>query len=198
MRQMFRAQLITQMGFDQVLEAENGQIAIEIVRTEKPRLVLLDLDLPQMGGLEVIPRLKAIDSEILILVLSGQSVSVYGHRVLKLGANGFVSKTEKVEDILSAIKMVLAGYQVFPAKTEPLEHFVFDIKGGAELLDKLTDKEMLVLELLVKGCSNQEIARDLHISHKTVSSHKVNLMEKLGVANIAELLNFAHWLQLKS
>jgi two-component system response regulator EvgA len=198
MRLLFKTQLAGVLDIGTIVEADNGQSAVKIARELRPDLVILDLDLPQMSGMDVIPRLKALDSAILILVVSALNVVIYGSRTLRLGADGFISKTEDVSGILRAVEMVMAGYSVFPSgnsapPTMPLQGQELIRPGveGVAQFSQLTNKEMLVLGLLVKGLANQAIADTLHISHKTVSSHKVNLMKKLGVSNVVELVDTA-------
>lgn len=196
-RLVLKTQLANLLGVAKVLEADNGQAAVEVVRKERPDLVVLDLDLPGMGGLEVIPRLRALHPRIRILVFSGQSAAVYGRRIMELRADGFVSKTEDVSEILRAVEMVMAGYRVFPEIAGRASPSLAD-KDEEARLRQLSNKEILVLGLLVKGQSNQTIGEALHISSKTVSSHKVNLMKKLRVSSLVELVDLARRFHLTS
>lgn len=198
MRMIFRTQLANRMGIGDVLEADNGRSAVEITRKEQPDIVILDLDLPRMGGLEVIPRLRAEHPGVRILVVSGQDAHTYGYRTMDLGADGFVSKTENINAIIRGVEMVMAGYRVFP--TDP------DGPGSAppsrdalddeQRLKQLSNRELLVMRMLVKGQSNQAIAAALHLSPKTISTHKVNLMRKLGASSMIELADFARRVNL--
>ncbi|WP_353192616.1 response regulator transcription factor [Pandoraea pnomenusa] len=190
MRLVLRTQLASVLGIGTILEAGNGPAAVELTKTAAPDLVVLDLDLPGTGGMELIPRLKSIHPTIRILVFSGQNPAVYGPRVMALAADGYVSKTEDISEILRAVEMVLAGYRVFPEAVTSSASNV-DGKGDEARLRELSNKEILVLGLLVKGHSNQAIAEMLHISNKTVSSHKINLMKKLRTSSVVELADLA-------
>lgn len=116
---------------------------------------------------------------------------------MELRADGFVSKTEDVSEILRAVEMVMAGYRVFPEVAGRSGPALGD-KDEEARLRQLSNKEILVLGLLVKGQSNQVIGEALHISSKTVSSHKVNLMKKLRVSSLVELVDMARRFHLTS
>jgi two-component system response regulator EvgA len=190
-RLLLRTHLANLLGIGTILEAENGRAAIDITRQERPDLIILDLDLPAMGGLEAIPRLKLQHPAARILVLSGHDASVYAPRAMRMGARGFVSKTEDIGEVMRSVEMVIAGYRVFPADSMQSRSSYLDGNDDADRLSQLSNKEMSVLELLVKGQSNKNIAELLHISNKTVSSHKISLMRKLGVTGVVELVEFA-------
>lgn len=115
MRLVLKNHLLQLLGVDEVIEADNGQCAIELVRLRMPELVLLDLDIPRSSGLDVAPRLRAIHPQIRILVVTALDPAVFVSRSWQAGAQGFVSKTQDLKEILRAVEAVLAGYTVFPA-----------------------------------------------------------------------------------
>ncbi|CAG2157166.1 Putative transcriptional regulator [Cupriavidus yeoncheonensis] len=171
----------------QVLEADNGQAAVEIVRQYAPDIVVLDLDIPRINGLDVIPRIKAIQPTIRVLVISGQDQNTFAPRARQAGAHGFVSKTQELPEIVRCMESVLAGYSVMP-----------DVAGGcAEGLDEgrrlgsLSDKELVIMQMLARGISNKRIGEALFISSKTVSTHKTRIMEKLGARSLVDVIDFA-------
>ena len=171
-------------------EAENGPEAITMVRELRPALVILDLDLPRMNGLELIERLRTIDPALKLLVLSAQQESIFATRALQAGANGFMSKSEDMSAIVQASMSVLAGYSVFPSSA------LVSLSGApgtstATLIRSLSDRELTVMQHLARGQSNKEIADTLLISNKTVSSYKTRIFEKLGITTLVELLDIA-------
>jgi len=189
MRLVIRLQLSQVLGVAQVFEADNGHEAVQLVRHAQPGLVLLDLDLPRLNGLDAIPRIQRLQPAVRILVISAQSAAVYAPRVQTAGAHGFISKTRHIPDILRAIEAVLSGYKVYP------DHGRADVPANdaetARLVGRLSDREIMVMQMLVRGMSNKEIGKTLYISNKTVSTYKTRLMRKLGVGSLVELVDLA-------
>lgn len=187
MRVVLKTHLSQVLGVTHVLEADNGQAAVEIVRQYAPDVVILDLDIPRINGLDVIPRLKAIQPNVRILVISGQDQNTFAPRARQAGANGFVSKTQELPEIVRCVESVLAGYSVMP------DAAVGRVEGGDEAgrLGSLSDKELVILQMLAKGMSNKQIGEVLFISNKTVSTHKTRIMEKLGARSLVDVIDFA-------
>ncbi|SFM63975.1 response regulator transcription factor [Variovorax sp. OV329] len=176
--------------FKVVGEADNGPAALSVIRAKLPALVILDLDLPKLSGLELMGRLRVSNPDIHVLVLSAQQESVFAARALLAGASGFLSKSEDLSAIVQAARSVLAGYSVFPksalfAGPRP--------PSGAQagFIDSLSDREVTVLQYLARGLSNKEVGEALQISNKTVSSCKSRLLEKLKISTMVELVDFA-------
>ncbi|MGX0135972.1 response regulator [Cupriavidus metallidurans] len=190
-RLVIKTQLSQVLGVSSVLEADNGQAAIDVVRQCKPDLVILDLDIPKINGLEVILRLKAIQPGIRVLVISGQDPMTFAPRAMQVGAKGFVSKMQDMTDIMRCVESVLAGYTLFPAEVVESGAVPGKAREDSELLQQLTDKEIQIMQMLSKGMSNKAIGDSLFISNKTVSSHKTRIMEKLHVTTLLELIDFA-------
>ncbi|WP_432262636.1 response regulator [Cupriavidus sp. TMH.W2] len=186
-RVVLKTHLSQVLGVTHVLEADNGQAAIEIVRQYTPDVVILDLDIPKINGLDVIPRLKASHPAVRILVISGQDQNTFAPRARQAGAHGFVSKTQELAEIVRCAESVLAGYTVMPE----IGHGKSGDAGEAERLATLSDKELVVMQMLAKGMSNKEIGEVLFISNKTVSTHKTRVMEKLGARSIVDVIDFA-------
>jgi len=192
LRMVLAMQLRGIPGIGEIHEASNGQDALEIMRRHAPDLVILDLDIPRINGLDLIPRLRAANEGVRILVVSGQDVNTFAARVMQAGAQGFVSKLEDMPRIAKAMESVLAGYTIFPdtaveAATAPSGRTTSD----EELLRSLSDKELLVLQMLARGMTNKAVADSLYISNKTVSTHKTHIMQKLRVGTLVELVDFA-------
>lgn len=186
-RVVLKTHLSQMLGVTHVLEADNGQAAIEIVRQYAPDVVILDLDIPKINGLEVIPRLKAIHPGVRILVLSGQDQNTFAPRARQAGAHGYVSKTQELPEIVRCAESVLAGYTVMPEiDRSKAEHPDEDAR-----LASLSDKELSIMQMLAKGMTNKEIGDTLFISNKTVSTHKTRIMEKLGARSIVDVIDSA-------
>lgn len=180
------------LGVFNVFEAENGQTAVEIARQEQPELAILDLDIPRINGLEVIPRLKLAHSGIRVLVLSGQDASTFAPRAMRAGAHGFIAKSQEMKEIMRGVEAVMAGYTVFPMS---IGGAAIALSASAdeeeEKLKQLSDKELMILQMLSKGMSNKKIGDALFISDKTVSTYKSRIQEKLGLSSLAGLIEFA-------
>lgn len=191
-RLVIKTHLMQLLGVTDVIEAENGQAAVEMARQQMPDLAILDLDIPRINGLEVIPRLRLAHAPMRVLVLSGQETRSFAPRTMRAGAQGFVGKSQEMKEIMRGIEAVLAGYTVFPmtsrgaglsAATEAL--------GEEDKLKLLSDKELIILQMLSKGMSNKTIGDALFISDKTVSTYKSRIQEKLGLSSLAGLIEFA-------
>jgi two-component system, NarL family, response regulator EvgA len=192
MRLVVRMQLKQLLGIEEVIEADNGQTAVEMARQFTPKLAILDLDIPRISGFDVIPRLKLVHPPIRILVLSGHDPATFAPRAMRSGVHGFVGKSQEMKEIMRGIEAVLAGYTVFPvtaggggmASSFGTEH-------EEERVRLLSDKELVILQMLSKGMSNKAIGDALFISDKTVSTYKSRIQEKLGLSSLAALIEFA-------
>lgn len=192
MRLVLKAQLAQLLGVSRILEADNGQSALDAVRRHQPDLVILDLDLPRMSGLDVAPRLRRAHPSVRILVVSGQDAFAFAERAAQAGAQGFVSKTQDVREIVRCVESVLAGYSVFPAfPMPPRARRARPTADDEAMLSGLSDRELDVLRLLARGWSNKAIATALFISNKTVSSFKSRIMGKVRARTLVELVDFA-------
>lgn len=172
-------------------EAVDGAQALEGLRRELPDLLLLDINMPGLSGPDLITRIKSHWPQLPILVLSMHNEGQVAARVLKAGASGYVTKDSEIEVLLGAIRKVAGGGKfIVPELAEKL---VFDVSLGRDRLlhHTLSDREMEVFRLLVAGQGVNEIAEQLCISNKTVSTHKTRLMEKLGISSTAELVRYA-------
>lgn len=139
-------------------------------------LIVLDIGLPEGDGLEILRRLKVRYPSVPVLIYSAREDSYHLRSAQKLGASGYVIKSQRMEQLLSAIIAVLGGHRVFPP-----------VAGPDEL--PLTDKERQIMALLAEGFSNLDIAEQLHISNKTVSTHKKNILAKTGARSVIDLAN---------
>ena len=167
--------------------SSDGHDLRALLHLKKPNLVILDLSMPDSDGLKIIRDIQRIDSEIKILVYSSHEERVFAPEVANLGANGFLTKNKPQQAVLLTIRSILMGNNVFPRRDS---HGSAPSKD-ADILHKLSDREKDVLMNLIKGKKNIEISRQLFISQKTVATHKYNLMKKLNVHNIVELIGYA-------
>ncbi len=183
-------------------QADSLEQAMIRIRADRPDVVLLDLALGQEDGLALLPRMQAIRKEIPVLVLSNYREDVYGERVLRAGAMGFINKDASWEQIVAAIRMVLRGKRyVSAALAERLLEQAFDNKRSrrrgtaagrrASLVDSLTDRELTVFRLLGEGLTTRQIAQQLFVSAHTIDSHRENIKRRLKLANGDELKRLA-------
>ncbi len=187
--------LLEREGYQIVAECDTGVDCMQAVRTLEPDLVILDLGIPKLDGFSVIARLRAARVVTRVLILTSNDSRSHAVRCLQAGAAGFLCKDDKLDELPTAVKAVLSGYTYFPqvvvsqlyetagAAAEPAEN--------ASEISKLSDRELTILGLLAKGMSNLEIAETLMISHKTVSTYKVRLMQKLNTPNMVSLIKLA-------
>ena len=188
-RSGLRRLLSTEPAFD-IEEAATGQEALSIVRQFQPDLVILDLNLPGIGGLEVINRLKIENARIRILVLSMHDNPIYVARVMQAGAKGYVSKNAPPDQILAAIKRVAAG-QTFIGNEIAQELALWNIRSSSHPLTALSTRDLEDSRLLGDGSSLPEIASVIGVSYKTVANHCTQIKAKLGTARTADLIRIA-------
>jgi DNA-binding NarL/FixJ family response regulator len=182
--------------FEIVGEASDGPSALTVIRELQPKLVILDLDLPRLNGLDVIERVRKLHRGIKLLVLSGQQESIFGARAVKAGANAFISKTEDLQRLIQAAHTVLAGYSMFATSVLASQSALADGTRPGALIKSLSDRELTVLQYLARGLSNKEIAETLLISNKTISGYKARIFQKLSISSLVELVDFSRAHQL--
>ncbi len=172
-------------------EAVDGAQVLEGLRSALPDLLLLDINMPGLSGPDLITRIRSHWPSLPILVLSMHNEAQVAARVLKAGASGYVTKDSEMEVLLAAIRRVAGGGKfIVPELAEKL---VFDVSLGSDRTahHTLSDREQEVFRMLVAGQGVNEIAEQLCISNKTVSTHKTRLMEKLNLSSTAELVRYA-------
>ena len=172
-------------------EAENAQQTLAQVQGHDWDLVILDVSMPGRSGVDVLGDLKGMRPKLPVVVLSMHPEDQYGKRVLKAGASGYMNKDSAPEELIKAIRRVLAGGRyVSPALAEVL---ALDLgRGGDQPLHaRLSDRELEVLRLMGSGKSVSEIAEVLHLSATTVSTYRARILEKMRLRTTAELMNYA-------
>ncbi len=178
-------------------EAGDAAEGMSVIRQLKPDLVIVDLSLPGANGIELIKNIRAEFQKLPVLILSMHDESLYALRALRAGAQGYVMKQEALENVVNAIREVLAGrpYLSHEMSAKLITNFA---SGSSQVnpTDKLSDRELEILELIGKGRDVREIAQALHISAKTVETHRAHIKEKLNLKNARQVTRFAvQWLE---
>ena len=173
-------------------EAADGQEAIQKILEGDPDVILLDISMPGMDGLDITKQLKAIDSKVRILILTMHAEEQYAPRLMKAGAMGYVTKHAAPEDLVKAIYAVHSGKRfISPSLAENMAWRYLGNRKALSPVESLSDRELQVLRRLAKGNTNQEIADSLHLSVKTIDTYRARLLEKLNLRNNSELTLFA-------
>jgi DNA-binding NarL/FixJ family response regulator len=180
------ARLLTSDGDHQVSQAASGREALALARSTRPELIVLDLNLPGLGGLELLRRLIQA-GPAKILVLSMHAEPLYARRALESGAQGYVSKNAAPDELLAAVRKVAAGGRYVEAEIAQ----DLALGAGAETLDALSPRELEIMRLLAGGASLAEIAEALGVGYKTVANTLTLIKSKLGVARTADLVRLA-------
>ena len=169
-----------------IAEAENGEQGVKGYMEHKPDVVLMDITMPGIGGLEAIERIMAKDSHAKILVLSAHEDSVHPKRVLNAGAMGYLTKRSAAEELIKAIRTVASGKKYLEA-TVAQQMAIQNISGETNPVDVLSEREFEVFMSLAKGRTTNEIADTLCLSPRTVGTHLYNIKQKLNANNSAEI-----------
>lgn len=175
--------------------AENGLDVYHLCLETNPDMVILDLGLPGMNGHEVIVQLHRRWPQLQILVLTAREEEHYASKTLKMGALGYVIKKSPQQILLAAVQTVLAGKQYIDP-TLDVDNVKKLIKNATESASILTSREMQILKLITEGSCNRIIADKLSISQKTVETHRLNMMKKLDVHKVTELIQCSQRLGL--
>ena len=171
-------------------EAGSGEEALTILQHETVDLVLLDITIPGIHGVELITKIRELPNNPPILVLSMHNEPQIAKRKLKAGASGYITKDSSPKDLLGAIRKVASGGRYIAA--DIAEKIAFEISAAAPLVphELLSGRELVVLRMLAKGKKVNEIALELDISSKTVSTHKARLMQKMHIDNDIKLMQY--------
>ena len=183
-------------------EAGNAGEAMEVIRQLNPDLAIVDLSLPGTNGIELIKNVRAEFSKLPILVLSMHDESLQAVRALRAGADGCVMKHEAMANVIQAICEILNGppYLSPVMAAQVITQFAHrQAEGETDAVERLSDRELEILELIGKGKEVREIAKLLHLSPKTVETHRAHIKDKLDLKNSREVARFAlQWLQARS
>lgn len=188
--------LLEKDGMTIVAETGDGFDAISLIKQHSPDLVVVDIDIPSLNGIEVIQRLRTSGYQGIMLVLSGKDDNHYVKRCANAGADGFVSKSNQLTELHDAIRALKNGYGYFPRTFARLDAASNSAKSEKDKVAELSSKELKVLHHLAKGVKVIDIGKIMNISDKTVSTYKRRLMQKLELSNMMELYDFVQRNQL--
>jgi DNA-binding NarL/FixJ family response regulator len=191
----FRMLLAGEPDIEVVAEAGNGLEAVASAARLRPHVVLMDIRMPQLDGLEATRRILAADDASRVLILTTFDLDDYVYEALRIGASGFVLKDEPPERLISAIRIVAGGEALLsPTVTRRvIEHFTrLNRETPPKAVQTLTDRELDVFRLITKGLSNAEIGQELFISDTTVKTHVTRLLQKLDLRDRAQAIVLAY------
>lgn len=195
MRKGLRLLLESQPDFRVAAEASDGREAVEQAQATQPDVVVLDIAMPNLSGIEAAQRIVAALPQVAIVILSMHSDEGYVLRALKVGAKGYLLKDSAESDLIEAIKVVHQGKTFFSPEISKMlvEDYIREIRtrGAEDSYDLLTSREREILQLLAERKSNKEIAQSLHLSPYTIETHRRNLQEKLNLHSLADLILYA-------
>ncbi len=176
-------------------EAENGKECLELVKELNPDIILMDIDMPEMNGIEASKRILEINPKAKIIILSMHGDYDYYEQMVFIGVKGFIQKSSGIDEVISAVSTVAKGESYF--SSEILRNIIVNINESKSTLEKsqntfgITKREMDVLNLICKGYTNEEIGEKTFISPATVKGHRSRLLSKTGTKNTASLIMFA-------
>lgn len=184
-------------------EAGDSKEAMELVERSNPEVAIIDLILKGADGLELIKNIRALLPKLPILVLSMHEETLYAERVLRAGAKGYLMKAEAPEKVLVALRRILAdGIYLSERLTNSMLHKLVNSSSAEQAMspiDSLTDRELEIFQLIGRGRGTRDIARDLHISVKTIESHRAHIKEKMNLKSGMELIQYSiQWAQERS
>jgi DNA-binding NarL/FixJ family response regulator len=183
-------------------EADNAAAAMEVIRELHPDMAIVDLSLPGANGIELIKNIRAEFPSLPVLVLSMHDESLYALRALRAGADGYVMKHEAMANVIQAIREVFNGrpYLSPAMAAQVITKFAHrQAEGETDAVERLSDRELEILELIGKGNEVRQIAKLLHLSPKTVETHRAHIKDKLDLKNSREVARFAlQWLSARN
>ncbi|HEY8570680.1 response regulator transcription factor [Microbulbifer sp.] len=193
MRAGIRALLDEFGDFEVIGESGNGIEALELVRKFMPDLLLLDISLPGLNGLEVLRQISQQHPDVRVLMLSMHAGSEYVARALSFGASGYLLKDSAFDELAAALHAVAGGrdYLCTAIDTETVQRFIHSTQQGQSEQEILTPRQRQILQQIAEGFGPRDIAESLNVSVKTVEAHRAQLMERLGIHHVPGLVRFA-------
>jgi len=190
-REMWRELFAKNTGIEVIGESGVFDEAIEMVKSKRPDIVLLDINLSQASGFDAVPLIRKFAPGTRVIAVSMHSQPAYAKKMLKLGAKGYVTKNSSREEMLKAITEVMNGrtYVCMEIRTIISEQMLTDEPAGPDVKD-LSLREIEIIKLIKEGLSSKEIAAQLNISVRTAEVHRHNILKKLQLKNTAALINF--------
>ncbi|MDD4924713.1 MAG: response regulator transcription factor [Dehalococcoidales bacterium] len=176
-----------------IAEASNGQEAITAVKLQQPDIVLLDIQMPIMDGIDTCKQLKMIWPGIKILMLTVYEEELYALRLMDAGALGYITKRADIDEFHKAVRFVSKGVMYLSDQCkDQIIYQLLQKKGKTDILGALSDREIQVFYLIVQGKKIKDIANDLSLSVKTVENHRYHILQKLNLERTVDLVAFAH------
>ena len=183
----FKSILDAEADIEVIAEAEDGLECLELIRAKSPNVVLLDLSMPKLSGVNAITHIQKRYSDTRVIVLTAAETVNVWKEVLEMGINGIAMKSVSPKELVKGIHTVLAGETFIHSEIQPI------LEAESGLTNKrLSVREKQVVKLVAEGYKTKEIAETLEISDRTVSKHRENLMTKMGITSTAELTNYAN------
>lgn len=183
--------VLRQEGFQRIHEASSGNEVMPMIREHHPDLIVLDLSMPSLDGLEVLRRIHDGAERCRVLVFTSQEPAFFQDRCIRAGASAYVAKSNDLQHLHKAVHAVMAGYSYFAQLPSASVATSALQRGEKERIDQLSDRELTIFLHLARGITNKAIAEAMHLSHKTVSTYKTRLIEKLNVDSLVHLRDFA-------
>lgn len=181
--------ILSKQGYNVLGTFTNSEEGFSSLLNLHPDIVIMDLCMPEYDGFEIIKLLNALNHRIKIVIFSTSSDYADIARCARLGISGYVIKSQLTAELLHAIQLVIAGHRYFPALVLPDVPHAIDIAATSQM--ELSEKEKIILKALAMGKQNKEIAEELQLSPKTISTHKMRICKKLGSLNISEAVELA-------
>ena len=193
-REGLRAMLAADPEIEVVGEAENGRAALKLVRDAKPDVVVMDVSMPDLNGIEATHQIKGLVPNVRVIALSAYSDRRFVSRMLEAGASGYILKEGAFDELVRAIRNVAAGMDYLsPSVTAGIVEaslgMVTDQKPSG--LAELTPRQREVLQLIAEGLNTKEVAARLHVSVKTVETHRQQILKRLGLQGVADITRYA-------
>jgi DNA-binding NarL/FixJ family response regulator len=180
-------------GIEVVAEANNGREVLELIEKHRPDAVMMDISMPELNGLEATRRIARDRPEVRVIILSMHATEEYVWQALRAGAAGYLLKDADTAELEAAVKAVAKGgsYLSRAVSKHVIGDYLRRTGTDSNALGLLTPRQREVLQLIAEGNSTKEIARKLHLSVKTIETHRMQLMERLGIHDVAGLVRFA-------
>lgn len=182
-------------------EAEDAKTGFEAIKKHKPSIAIIDISLKDISGIDLIKWVKGLNFKVAMLVISIHDESVYAERALKAGAQGYLMKQESPDKIIQAIHQILKGeiYMSDSVAKRMMRHLINTSNDKVTSIDRLSDRELEVFQLIGQGLKSKQIAEKLCLSVKTIETYQSNLKEKLILNSASELAQYAvQWVQQKA
>lgn len=187
----FKMLLATDDDIDVIAEAERGEKAIQLYQEKQPDIMVMDISMPGIGGLEAIRRICTRNNEARILVFSVHSEQAYIHQAMNAGARGFISKNSAADILIDAIQCIAKGHNYIEQGLQQEPYETMSQPNDYHIIHSLSPREFDIFLLLAKGMTAHTISAELCLSYKTVANYNTQIKKKLNVATLAELVHIA-------